>query len=231
MNTAITTGSHMTKTVFLFLASLLTTGLFAQDSTHAREAVRNSFTLSAGASLPLGNFGDAGRGESVRGGAAKTGAALSADIAVGGATAWITSLLVSFNPSDGSALSTLSGSDVTVDPWWTIWPMTGIEWLSDVSPTVVLTICGQIGCFVGISPWTTVHGPSFTIASVASDRAPAVSVGAAAGATISDHYAAKLRYLYAKPSYDLTITDVGVTTTSHESRPTSLLVFTLGWTW
>jgi hypothetical protein len=218
----------MTKTALLLFTAQLTTSLFAQDSTNAGEVVRKSFTLSAGTSLPLGDFGDG-----LRHPAAQLGAALSADFAIGGSTAWISSILVSYNTSDHNIVMVDSpgGETLTIDPWWTIWPMTGIEWCADPSPSVVLAFSGQVGCFIGISPWFILHYPPNGDASISSDRALAVSIGAAAGATFSNHYAVKVRYLYAKPSYDLTFTDLGVTSTTRESRPTSLLALTLGWTW
>ncbi len=218
----------MTKVVLVLLTVTLSLGLFAQNAEQAGETVRSSWAISAGGSFPLGDFRN-----SPIDGRTKSGAALSGEFAVGASTAWISSILVSYNPTEPT-LFTLDEATVSTGPWWTIWPMTGIAWRTAASPALSLELNAQVGLFLGNSPAVTVTTNGGGNAAVSSDRALAVSAGVGAGATFSDHYAVKIRYLYAKPRYDLTILDTNslfLTSTERRQQTTSVLVVTLGWAW
>ena len=55
-----------------------------------------------------------------------------------------------------------------------------------------------------------------------------VSTGIGGGITLEERYTLGIRYLYANPGYEVTITDLGVTSTDHAHQPTALIMVSLG---
>lgn len=210
----------MMKFLAAAIVLCLSPRLCAQTADSASERTRVTFRLSAGPAIPVGDFGGAETA------AARTGGAASAEIAVGASTSWISGITLAYNPSkEGDAIP--DDWEISVDPWWTLWPMSGIRWRTDASPGVAFSLTGQIGLFIGRSPAIVIHSPVGD-ATASSDRSLAVSAGLAGEISLSDRFALGIRCLYAKPEYDVTVTDLGLTTTETESQTTSLLVLSFG---
>ena len=110
-----TSDASMSKNFLMLLTLLLPSMLTAQTQGVP------SFSLSAGPAIPVGNFAQAG------GGAARAGGVVSANLSFGESTAWISGITLAYNPTDAGAYQAPAGSSVTNHPWWTLWPMTGIE--------------------------------------------------------------------------------------------------------
>jgi hypothetical protein len=183
----------------------------ARRSGPAREfQKKNSVTISAGVSLPVGDFSSS----STEGaGAAQTGFAFGVDGSVGVAPelAWMTSLNFSFNSMDvGSASSALTDISINAGSWSSVWLLTGLKAGGPVGPNVEFSGFGQVGLVIASIPEIHVYSSTATFTE---NSATATAFGYSVGTGLTfGHVGLTLRYLHSEPEFN--ITGVGTDGTS-----------------
>jgi hypothetical protein len=134
---------------------------------------------------------------------------------------------VSFNSLDAAALS---GFHADVGSWTSIWALTGIRLTGKVSPYVSLYGQGQLGVLFGSTPEITLSVANL-VASQPSASASAVAFGLGAGTIVRDRFILGVRYMYAKPEYEVRATGGGMTVSGTAQQATGMFQLLAGFVW
>ena len=187
---------------------------------------RVRFMLSAGMGFPAGVFGE--KSGSTAGGAT-SGFALGADVAykTRSGIEWLTSLYLSFQPFDESALQLAPGVQVDAGSWTLIWPMTGVRVSSNTSQDVSLFVLGQVGVLIGSSPEITATIQNMSI-SQPSSNANSVAFDLGCGIVYQQRYMMSLRYLYGSPEYKYQASGGGYSVAGKAEQATSVIFLGVG---
>ncbi|MBI4548949.1 MAG: hypothetical protein HY707_13275 [Ignavibacteriae bacterium] len=188
-------------------------------------STKTVFGAYAGIAFPTGEFGSSG----TTGGAASVGFLIGGEVSypVGPGASWVTSLILTFNDVDETALSVPSGFTVDIGSWFSIWPLTGFRVSGPISSDVDLYASLQAGLLLGSSPDLRLSGSGGS-AFVASDGSTSFAYGLAGGMIIRKKFTAGLRYLNGKPEYTITARGTGGTVTAKAKQSTTILLISAG---
>ncbi|MBI3005076.1 MAG: hypothetical protein HYY49_06620 [Ignavibacteriales bacterium] len=199
----------MRITLLLLAGLLISRTSMAQDQPTPRKFNIGFF---GGLAIPVSDFA-AKDYYNVKAGGANLGFAFGAELGVPIAPvlSWWSSAMFSFNGLSEDYIKSAFGNSGSVSgnlgTWTTIWPVTGLRFTTVVSPTISLSLSGQVGIVFGTSPDVnaTQGGSSTTSPSVS---ASAFAYGLGAGLIFGERVNVTARYFTGQPSYKLKITTV-----------------------
>lgn len=171
-----------------------------------------NFGLFGGLAIPVSDFA-AKDYYNLKAGGANLGFTFCAELGVPIAPmlSWWSSAMFAFNGLSEDFIKSGLGSSGSVSgnlgSWTTVWPVTGLKYTAVVSPTVSLSLLGQLGIVFGTSPDVNATQGGSRITSP-SASASAFAYGLGAGLAFGERVNVAARYFTGQPSYKVKITTV-----------------------
>ncbi len=174
------------------------------------------FGAHIGFSFPAGDYAAeaSAAGEGKRGGYARLGLTLGADISFelteDRNLSWMNSLIFHSNPTNYVNVFSpilVEGGELNSEAWIILTPLTGIRWKIPLGQQVDMMVFGQIGGMYGQSPEIYIEDQFGQTATQSSAAANSFAYGLGGGIFINDLISVTMRYVSGSPEYTIETTD------------------------
>ncbi|MBD3275559.1 MAG: hypothetical protein GF372_09625 [Candidatus Marinimicrobia bacterium] len=198
------------------ILGIIVIGFFMTDSADA-QFFPPEFGTNIGFSFPAGDFAAeaSAAGGGKRGGYARLGFALGADVTFGlnenRTLNWMNSLIFYSNPTNYvNVFSSLivEGGELSSDAWIILTPLTGIRWNIPASEQVDFMLFGQVGAMYGQSPEIYIEDQFGQSATQKTAAANSFAYAMGGGILINDLISVTLRFVRGNPEYTIETTGV-----------------------